>query len=54
MSTADKLAQVGSLMASAEAMGWSARLREGDEEIWMRWQAIRARVLRRGVSRRTR
>jgi hypothetical protein len=33
-------------MASVEAMGWTDALQEGDEEIWMRWQAIRARALR--------
>jgi hypothetical protein len=46
MTDEEKLAQVASLMASVTAMGWDEALQQGDETIWMRWQAIRTRALR--------
>ncbi len=54
MTDEDKLDQVGTLMASVEAMGWTEALQVGDAEIWMRWQAIRANATRkRRPARRT-
>jgi hypothetical protein len=47
MTDEEKLAQVASLMASVEAMGWTRALQEGDAEIWRRWQTIRANAARR-------
>lgn len=52
MTVEDKLAQVASLMASAKAMGWAAALQEGDQVIWMRWQAIREHALSRSTRRK--
>ena len=47
MTDEQKLAQVGSLMASAVAMGWTEALQEGDEAIWKRWQTIRTLARKR-------
>ena len=47
MTDEEKLAQVGSLMASAVAMGWTEALQEGDEAIWKRWQTIRTLARKR-------
>jgi hypothetical protein len=44
LTPAAKLGQLASLMASVEQMGWSEALQEGDEDIWMRWQAMRRRA----------
>jgi hypothetical protein len=52
MTDAEKLAQVASLMASVDAMGWTQALQQGDVEIWMRWQTIRKNAsLRRRSAR---
>lgn len=47
MTDEDKLDQVGALMASVEAMGWTEAPQVGDADIWMRWQAIRANATRK-------
>jgi hypothetical protein len=31
-------------MASVEAMGWSEKLKEGDAEVWARWQLLRRKL----------
>lgn len=37
---ADRLAQVGALMASVDALGWREALAD-DDVVWARWQRLR-------------
>jgi hypothetical protein len=52
LTLAAKLGQLAALMASVKQMGWSDALQEGDEEVWMRWQAMRKRAAAGRSSRR--
>jgi hypothetical protein len=38
-----KAAQLASLMASVNALGWDDALAAEDEIVWRRWQALRAK-----------
>ncbi|MCI0390254.1 MAG: hypothetical protein MOB07_16010 [Acidobacteria bacterium] len=39
-----KLHQLALMFAAGEALGWSERMREGEEEIYERWQRLRERM----------
>jgi hypothetical protein len=37
----ERVRQFGILFKTARKLGWTERMREGEEEVWARWQAVR-------------
>ena len=44
MSFEEKLRLTAVLYWAAKDLGWQEKLREGEEEVWERWQLIRERL----------
>ncbi|HKV42817.1 MAG TPA: hypothetical protein VJX67_26700 [Blastocatellia bacterium] len=44
MSPAEKLRLTAIMYWAAKDLGWQEKLREGEEEVWERWQVLRERL----------
>ncbi len=49
---AEKLRQLSQLYHAAREFGWIEKMREGEEEIFVRWQILRERLNARTKARR--